>query len=173
MFAASERLLSQKRATDGTPQASHDAMRVVARAFNRLYHFRQLADYDMSSQWTRSETVELVDIASEAFGAVKSIRNEAVLHDFLLSLFVKDRSVGAYPPLWLFQAAGSSRRSAIQSLISLTVANVPKAPANSPNGFGVLPAGWIMTRGVSCPLVPRRLPTISLLPIPAVRISGA
>jgi uncharacterized protein (UPF0332 family) len=64
---------------------------LVARAFCNLYDERQSADYDTSYEWTRSETLQLVELAEEAFQALKAVRNRPETNDYLLSLFVKER----------------------------------------------------------------------------------
>lgn len=63
----------------------------MASTFRQLYESRQVADYDTMRNWTRTEVLELIDLATEAFGSIKATRKRPIINDYLLSLFVKDR----------------------------------------------------------------------------------
>ena len=61
-------------------------LRIVALAFVQLQPARHSADYDLASEWTRSQAAGLVRIARDAFIAWKGVtRAEAEI--FLLALF--------------------------------------------------------------------------------------
>lgn len=66
-------------------------LRIVADAFGELYDDRQSADYDNSRVWSRTDVVERIRMATEAFESWKAIRHHPIADDFLLSLFVKER----------------------------------------------------------------------------------
>ena len=60
----------------------------VARHFIQLQQHRHTADYDSSKSWSREEVLDIVILATDAFGAWQAIRNQAVAEDFLLQLFL-------------------------------------------------------------------------------------
>jgi hypothetical protein len=68
-----------------------DHLRNVARAFNQLHENRQTADYDNSTEWSRTEVLTQIGVVQDAFASWRAIRNQAIANDYLLSLFVKDR----------------------------------------------------------------------------------
>lgn len=67
------------------------SLRMVAQTFVRLQDKRHIADYDNSTSWTRTQAVREVNAAEQAFRIWKSIRNEQIAQDFLVSIFVKHR----------------------------------------------------------------------------------
>jgi len=91
MNSASERVLKQGTQSSGESPNVVAHLKRVATAFRRLYDNRQSADYDTSTQWSRTDVVELVDLAQGAFASMKAIRHEPIVHDYLLSLFVRER----------------------------------------------------------------------------------
>src|ERR1019366_1843152 len=66
-------------------------LKTVATTFRRLYEYRQIADYDTTIQWSRTEVLKLIDSATEAFKSMNEIRGEGIANDYLLSLLLKDR----------------------------------------------------------------------------------
>lgn len=92
MNAASERVLNVKALpSTGNDPVAAGHLRKVATAFSELYEKRQTADYDLAIEWSRTEVLELIRATGEAFGSVEAIRNQPIMNDYLLSLFVKER----------------------------------------------------------------------------------
>jgi uncharacterized protein (UPF0332 family) len=92
MNAASERVLNMKL----FPFTGHDPavvgnLKKIATTFSQLYEQRQTADYDLATQWSRTEVLALIESVVEAFKSVKAIRDEPIMNDYLLSLFLKER----------------------------------------------------------------------------------
>jgi hypothetical protein len=61
-------------------------LKSLARTFVRLQDSRHLADYDDSRKWSRTDALDHVDEAAGAFRIWRTIRNEAIAQDYLLSL---------------------------------------------------------------------------------------
>jgi hypothetical protein len=76
----------------GQPALVVTRLRAVAKAFTNLQQDRHAADYDSSLQWSRSEVLDQIKLAADAFEGWKSIRTEQIAQDYFLSLLVKDRS---------------------------------------------------------------------------------
>ena len=92
MNVASTRVLNEKLFPFiGQDPASVAHLKTIATTFNELYEHRQTADYDNSTQWSRSEVLALIDLVKEAFKSLNAIRSESIANDYLLSLFVKER----------------------------------------------------------------------------------
>jgi len=92
MNAASERVLNVKLfpfAGEDPAVVAH--LKKLATAFSELYEQRQTADYDLARQWSRTEVLTLIEAVAEAFRSVKAIRDEPIMNDYLLSLFLKER----------------------------------------------------------------------------------
>ena len=66
-------------------------LRRIATAFNRLYDQRQMADYDLTVDWSRTDVLALIKAVDQAFLSMKAIRDTSIANDYLLSLFLKDR----------------------------------------------------------------------------------
>jgi hypothetical protein len=66
-------------------------LQTVAKAFIELQQQRQAADYDSSQKWSRTQTLELIDLADDAFRRWRAIRNEGVAQDYLVDFLVKRR----------------------------------------------------------------------------------
>ena len=66
-------------------------LRTVAKTFVRLQDKRHIADYDNSTSWTRTQALREVNAAEQAFRMWKSIRNEQIAQNFLVSILVKHR----------------------------------------------------------------------------------
>ena len=64
--------------------------RVVA-TFVQMHEQRELADYDYSSNWTRTDVLPKVEGVAAAFKAWKAIRKEEIAQAFLFTLFNKKR----------------------------------------------------------------------------------
>ena len=66
-------------------------LKLVADTFVQMQQDRNLADYDGSRKWTRTDTVANVDSVAAAFEAWKAIRKNSVAQDFLITLLLKER----------------------------------------------------------------------------------
>jgi uncharacterized protein (UPF0332 family) len=92
MNAASERVLNVKMFPfTGQDPAVVGHLKKIATTFSELYEQRQTADYDLAGQWSRTDVLELIEAVAEAFRSMKTIRDEPIMNDFLLSLFLKER----------------------------------------------------------------------------------
>jgi hypothetical protein len=60
----------------------------IARSFIELQQHRNTADYDNSKQWSRTDVLKVLRLATDAFNAWIAIRGEDVAQDFLLQLFL-------------------------------------------------------------------------------------
>jgi uncharacterized protein (UPF0332 family) len=63
-------------------------LRLVAAAFIRLQHQRHLADYDNSIEWTRTDVLEVLNVATGAFESWHRVEAEDLAQDFLLQLLL-------------------------------------------------------------------------------------
>ena len=63
----------------------------VANAFTQLQQSRHRADYDNSAKWTRTQVMTQINLAIDAFQALRTIRTEKPAQDYLLSLLIRDR----------------------------------------------------------------------------------
>jgi hypothetical protein len=63
-------------------------LNTVARNFIRLQQYRHTADYDNSKQWSRTDVLEVLTLATDAFNAWYSIATQDASQDFLLQLFL-------------------------------------------------------------------------------------
>ena len=92
MNGASERLLNVKvfPFTGQDPEVVGH-LKKIATTFSQLYEQRQTADYDIATQWSRTEVLALIDSVAEAFRSMKAIRDQPIMNDYLLSLFLKER----------------------------------------------------------------------------------
>lgn len=77
----------------GTSSGS-SSLRKVARAFVDLQEARHQADYDWSRTFTRQETLELVDLAEDAFETWEQIRKRLGSDTFLICLLTYKRIRG-------------------------------------------------------------------------------
>jgi uncharacterized protein (UPF0332 family) len=66
-------------------------LRSVAKAFTQLQQFRNIADYDSSKQWSRTEVLKQIDLSTGAFRSWNTISKEQIAQDYLLSLLIKNR----------------------------------------------------------------------------------
>ena len=60
----------------------------VARIFIELQQHRNIADYDNSKQWSRTDVFNVLTLATDAFDEWMTIRDQDVAQDYLLQLFL-------------------------------------------------------------------------------------
>ncbi len=60
----------------------------VVQSFIDLQQHRNIADYDNSKQWSRTDVLNVLTLATDAFDEWTTIRNQDVAQDFLLQLFL-------------------------------------------------------------------------------------
>ena len=60
----------------------------VARNFVQLQQHRHTADYDNSKQWSRTDVVNVLTLATDAFTAWRAISTQDAAQDYLLRLFL-------------------------------------------------------------------------------------
>jgi uncharacterized protein (UPF0332 family) len=63
-------------------------LNIVAKNFIQLQHYRHTADYDNSKEWSRTDVVNVLTLATEAFQAWMEIRESDAAQDFVLLLFL-------------------------------------------------------------------------------------
>ena len=63
-------------------------LNTVARIFIQLQQHRHTADYDNSKKWSRTDVVNVLTLATDAFNAWLAIRTQDAAQDFLLQLFL-------------------------------------------------------------------------------------
>ena len=63
-------------------------LNTVAHIFIQLQQHRHTADYDNSKQWSRTDVVNVLTLATDAFNAWIAIRTQDAAQDFLLQLFL-------------------------------------------------------------------------------------
>jgi uncharacterized protein (UPF0332 family) len=63
----------------------------IVDTFIQAQQQRHTADYDNSTQWTRTEVFAQIAAVSVAFQSWKAIRNEKLAQDYLVYLLVKER----------------------------------------------------------------------------------
>lgn len=68
--------------------ASGVSLKNVADAFGQLQQHRHTADYDNSVVWSSADAMGAIDLAIDAFGDWRSIREQPAAQDFLLQLFL-------------------------------------------------------------------------------------
>ena len=66
-------------------------LKTVAQAFTQLQDKRHIADYDNATFWTRTEALPEVTTAAKAFSTWRSIKNEKIAQDYLVSLLIRPR----------------------------------------------------------------------------------
>jgi len=92
MKAASDRILNPRQfpfTAQDPRKVAH--LRTIAANFSRVYEDRQIADYDNATQWARTDVLMRIELVEDAFRSMNVIRDETITHDYLLSLFMKDR----------------------------------------------------------------------------------
>jgi len=73
--------------SSGSPPAALQLMK-VAQTFASLQQQRHTADYDNAFQWSRTNAIGQIDLASDAFADWRAIRGQDSAQDFLLALFL-------------------------------------------------------------------------------------
>ena len=74
----------------GRPGRAVAKLKEVANAFVQLQEARHLADYDSSTDWSGTDTLNAVDRASGAFDAWLAIKKEKIAQDYLFqTLFIR------------------------------------------------------------------------------------
>jgi hypothetical protein len=63
-------------------------LELVARNFIELQQRRTSADYDNSIQWSRTEALRILGLATDGFAAWRRISSEDAAQDYLLRLFL-------------------------------------------------------------------------------------
>ena len=63
-------------------------LNTVAHNFIQLQQHRHVADYDNSKQWSRTDVVNVLALATDAFTAWRAIRTQDAAQDYLLQLFL-------------------------------------------------------------------------------------
>lgn len=67
-------------------------LNTVAQNFIQLQQHRHTADYDNSKQWSRTDVMNVLTLATEAFSAWVAISAQDAAQDFLLQLFLPKSS---------------------------------------------------------------------------------
>jgi uncharacterized protein (UPF0332 family) len=78
------------------PQAGRDLdvlkhIHVVASTFVLMLQHRHTADYDRSTKWTRTDTLEKIASVEAAFNSWHAVKAEHKAQDFLVTLLLKER----------------------------------------------------------------------------------
>jgi uncharacterized protein (UPF0332 family) len=84
----------KKRRKGGRPnqeEAIRRHLHRVANTFVQMHEQRELADYDYSTSWTRTDVIPKVAGVAAAFKAWKTIRDEDIAQSFLFTLLYKKR----------------------------------------------------------------------------------
>lgn len=63
----------------------------IANTFVQMYEQRQIADYDTSSKWGRTDVLEKIDSVQGAFDSWREISDEPEAQNFLVTLLLKER----------------------------------------------------------------------------------
>lgn len=63
-------------------------LKTVADTFVQLQRNRHTADYDNAFHWSRSDAIEVLDLAKSAFSDWRAIRSQDAAQDYLLQLFL-------------------------------------------------------------------------------------
>jgi uncharacterized protein (UPF0332 family) len=61
---------------------------IVAQNFIQLQQHRHTADYDNAKNWARTDVIDVLTLATDAFKAWQAIRTEDSAQDYLLQLFL-------------------------------------------------------------------------------------
>jgi len=63
----------------------------ITNAFEQMHQQRQIADYDTSSKWGRTDVLEKIESVQAAFDSWRAIRDEPEAQKFLVTLLLKER----------------------------------------------------------------------------------
>ena len=66
-------------------------LHVVAETFVRMLQHGHTADYDSSTKWTRTDTLETIDSVQAAFQSWRAIRTGHEAQNFLVTLLLRER----------------------------------------------------------------------------------
>jgi hypothetical protein len=66
-------------------------LNVVTQTFVQMLQHRHTADYDSSVKWSRTDTIEKIESVAAAFESWRTIRNEPLALNFLVTLLLKER----------------------------------------------------------------------------------
>jgi hypothetical protein len=69
------------------PTPAELKVREVAVVFEYLQDNRNIADYDVSRNWSRTDVIDTLILVDEAFETWRTIRNERAAQDHLMSMF--------------------------------------------------------------------------------------
>jgi uncharacterized protein (UPF0332 family) len=64
---------------------------LIASTFVRMRQYREIADYDSSVNWTRTDALEKIQSVDAAFESWSAIRDEHEAQNFLVTLLLKER----------------------------------------------------------------------------------
>ena len=64
---------------------------LIANTFEQMYQQRQIADYDTSRKWGRTDVLEKIESVQAAFDSWREISDEAEAQTFLVTLLLKER----------------------------------------------------------------------------------
>lgn len=84
------KLLKTKPA-DSASLEDTKSLQFVAEAFIELHRQRTNADYDVSSEWSRTKVLLIVELANRAFRRWQMVNGTPEAQRFLFSLLAKDR----------------------------------------------------------------------------------
>jgi uncharacterized protein (UPF0332 family) len=76
-----------KAGDKSSPTAIEMEMAKVIKAFVHLQEDRYAADYDVAKVWSRTDVMNTLVLADEAFKAWRNIRKEKIAQDHLLAMF--------------------------------------------------------------------------------------
>jgi uncharacterized protein (UPF0332 family) len=66
-------------------------LNVVAETFVQMYQQRQIADYNNSRKWGRTDVLQKIDSVESAFQSWHQVCNEAEAQSFLVTLLLRER----------------------------------------------------------------------------------
>jgi hypothetical protein len=81
----------RKAGSPNQEEAVKRNLHCVANTFVQMQEQRELADYDYSSNWTRTDVLPKVEGVAAAFKAWRAIQNEDIAQAFLFTLLRKKR----------------------------------------------------------------------------------
>ena len=81
----------EKASRPNQEEADKRNLHRVVNTFVQMHEQRELADYDYSSNWTRTDVLPKVEGVAAAFKAWKAIRNQDIAQAFLFTLLYKKR----------------------------------------------------------------------------------
>jgi uncharacterized protein (UPF0332 family) len=93
-FEHRKMMTASKKVTKSPFPGGHPAtiadLKKVAHAFVQLQEHRHMADYDNSTNWSRTQALAQINLAADAFRSWRSVRAEAIAQEYLL-WFLVDR----------------------------------------------------------------------------------